>query len=88
LRRLDLQLARAYAYAESHFGGQNLYLEELHKNVRYAQVLADAPGAEILRRTPPVILNPSGADAVQDERADRLDARAVDPEIASAEARR
>ena len=88
LRRLDLQLARAYAYAESHFGGQNLYLEELHKNVRYAQVLADAPGAEILRRTPPVILNPSGADAAQDERADRLDARAVDAEISSAEARR
>ena len=37
-KRLDLQLARAYEYAERHFEGQNLYLEEMQKNVRYAQV--------------------------------------------------
>ncbi|MGH8746438.1 MAG: hypothetical protein ACREUK_08100 [Burkholderiales bacterium] len=52
-RRLDLQLARAYAYAESHFGGQNLYFEEMQKNVRYAEVLAEASEAGMLRRTPP-----------------------------------
>ena len=33
LKRLDLQLARAYEYAATHFGGQNLYLDEMQKNV-------------------------------------------------------
>jgi len=41
-KRLDLQLARAYEYAERHFNGQNLYLEEMQKNVRYAQAVRDA----------------------------------------------
>jgi len=52
-RRLDLQLARAYQYAERHFGGQNLYLEEIHKNVRHARLVADAERDDLLRRTPP-----------------------------------
>ena len=58
LRRLDLQLARAYAYAEAHFGGQNLYLEEMQKNMLHAQALAlDATSTRsMLRRTPPVTL--------------------------------
>ena len=51
-KRLDLQLARAYEYAERHFKGQNLYLEEMQKNVRYAQAVGDAPGTPgMLRRT-------------------------------------
>ena len=57
-RRLELQLAHAYVYAEDHFGGQNLYLEEMLKNVRHAQALADAPDAVILRRTPPAMQDP------------------------------
>ena len=57
-KRLDLQLARAYEYAERHFNGQNLYLEEMQKNVRYAQVVCDAPpSVDMLRRTPPSTLN-------------------------------
>jgi hypothetical protein len=52
-KRLDLQLARAYEYAGRHFGGQNLYLEEIHKNVRHARLVADAERDELLRRTPP-----------------------------------
>lgn len=57
-KRLDLQLARAYQYAARHFGGQNLYLEEMQKNVRYAQALAAMPAAERLRRQPPNTLAP------------------------------
>jgi hypothetical protein len=56
-KRLDVQLARAYEYAERHFKGQNLYLEEMQKNVRYAQAVADAPTGQTLRRTPPKTLN-------------------------------
>jgi HD superfamily phosphodiesterase len=55
-KRMDLHLARAYEYAEQHFGGQNLYLEEIHKNVRHARVVADAGLAVLLRRAPPVTL--------------------------------
>lgn len=53
LRRLDLQLARAYEYAERHFGGQNLYLEAMQRNARHALLLASAGGEGQLRRTPP-----------------------------------
>jgi len=53
LRRLDLQLARAYEYAERHFGGQNLYLEAMQRNARHALVLASAGGEGHLRRRPP-----------------------------------
>ena len=56
-KRLDFQLARAYEYAERHFNGQNLYLEEMQKNVRYAQAVSDAPGNQALRRAPPSTLN-------------------------------
>ncbi|MBM3367617.1 MAG: hypothetical protein FJY43_04950 [Betaproteobacteria bacterium] len=56
-KRLDLQLARAYEYAERHFAGQNLYIEEMQKNVRYAQTVAQAPDTDMLRRAPPSTLN-------------------------------
>ncbi len=56
-KRLDLQLARAYEYAGRHFKGQNLYLEEMQKNVRYAQVVSDAPDTGMLRRAPPSTLS-------------------------------
>ena len=52
-KRLDLQLARAYEYAGSHSQGQNLYIEEIQKNVRYAQTVGDAPSTDMLRRMPP-----------------------------------
>ena len=57
-KRLDLPLARAYEYAERHFGGQNLYLEEIQKNVRHAQAVSNPQGGEGLRRSPPYTLLP------------------------------
>ena len=59
LKRLDHQLNGAYSFAEKHFGGQNLYLEEMHKNVDYAKQVATQSGTEMLRRTPPYTLLPS-----------------------------
>lgn len=52
-KRLNLQLARSYEYASSHFGGANPYLDEMGKNVRHA----GDPGAR-LRRVPPSTLRP------------------------------
>ena len=57
-RRLDVQLARAYEYAERHFGGQNLYLEALRRNVDYAQHVSREPDA-VLKRQPPSTLAPA-----------------------------
>jgi len=62
-RRLDQVLVRAYDYAERHFGGQNVYLEEMQKNVRHAEVLAKSLGAGDLRRHPPNTLSASAASA-------------------------
>jgi hypothetical protein len=55
IKRLDLQLARSYELAQRHFGGDNPYLEEMAKNVRYAERVAATPEAE-LRRQPPSTL--------------------------------
>lgn len=59
LKRLDYQLHGAYAYAEKHFGGQNLYIEEMRKNVDYAKLVSSEDSLEMLRRTPPYTLLPS-----------------------------
>ena len=59
LKRLDQQLSGVYTYAEKYFGGQNLYLEEMRKNVDYAKLVSLEPGTEMLRRTPPYTLLPS-----------------------------
>lgn len=64
-RRLDVQLARSYQYAAHHFGGQNLYLEELLKNVRYAGRVARAPSDDALRRQPPSTIAPQCAQPLQ-----------------------
>ena len=59
-KRLDEQLHSAYRYAEKHFGSRNNpYLEEMNKNVSYAEVMADAPTEFVLRRAPPSTLLPS-----------------------------
>jgi len=53
-RRLELQLARAYDYAGRHFGGDNLYLLEMRKNIEHAERIAQLPDPrEALRRQPP-----------------------------------
>ncbi len=59
-RRLEVQLARAYEYAAVHFGGENLYLREIEKNVEHAGRFArEGESGEELRRQPPRTL-PSG----------------------------
>ncbi len=57
-KRLEVELEGAYEYAREHFGGQNLYLDEMQKNVRFASVVAQARDGELLRRTPPDTLEP------------------------------
>ena len=52
-KRLEDDLAGSYKLAERHFGGQNLYLDELGKNIRFAQEMSDQGDTSALRRVPP-----------------------------------
>jgi hypothetical protein len=62
-RRLHEEIDRSYQYAEPHFCGQNLYLEELHKNIRFAQALSSEPDMSAVLRLPPrpATLEPASA---------------------------
>ena len=52
--RLNELLGGAYGYAETHFGGQNLYLDEVMKNIRHAERVAEKGDVvALLRRNPP-----------------------------------
>jgi len=62
-KRLSLQLARSYEYATRYFNGSNLYLDEMEKNVRHAERVAQVPARPdeidaLLRRRPPQTLAP------------------------------
>lgn len=52
-RRLEHDLEGVYRFAEPHFRGQNLYLEELEKNIRHAETVAEQQDLSLLRRAPP-----------------------------------
>ena len=53
MSRLNQMLGGVYAYAQNHFGDQNLYLDEIDKNVQYAASVAEEQDVSLLRRTPP-----------------------------------
>jgi hypothetical protein len=52
-RRLNTDLGGAHRYAQNHFGGQNLYIEELKKNIEFARAIKDEADRIALKRTPP-----------------------------------
>ncbi len=56
-KRLDIDLGASHIYAHGHFGGQNLYLDEVEKNIRFAEeIRKQGEGAARLNRVPPKIL--------------------------------
>ena len=52
-RRLRHDLGGCYHYIEKHFGGQNLYFDELEKNISHAKAIAEQGDISLLRRRPP-----------------------------------
>ncbi|MDH4191323.1 MAG: HD domain-containing protein, partial [Betaproteobacteria bacterium] len=58
LERLENTLGRAYQYAEYHFDRQNVYFEEMQKNIRFAESMVRDSTRETLRRLPPWTLVP------------------------------
>jgi hypothetical protein len=61
-KRLEQDLAGGFSYAEHHFGGQNLYLEAVEKNIRFAEAVRDKGAKLALKRVPPETLAKNGAD--------------------------
>jgi hypothetical protein len=56
-RRLDVDLEASHHFANKHFGGQNLYLDEAEKNVRFAATIRkEGDKAPPLNRMPPKLL--------------------------------
>jgi hypothetical protein len=55
-RRLDVELGGAYQFAQTHFGGTNLYMDALKQNIRFVEKSAEA-GELKLRRQPPNLLD-------------------------------
>jgi hypothetical protein len=55
-KRLTSDLDGCYNHAEGHFGGQNLYVEEIEKNIGFAQKFLKESDISTLRRAPPETL--------------------------------
>jgi len=55
-QRLAGDLGGTYRYASEHFGGQHLYLEELKKNIRFAQTMVREGDLAALKRHPPATM--------------------------------
>ena len=50
--RLDVDLGGAYQFARTHFGGNNLYMDAVKQNIRFAERI-NSQGEIVLRRQPP-----------------------------------
>ena len=51
-KRLKQDLSGSYTYLEKHFGGQNVYFDELEKNINHARAIAVEGDISMLRRRP------------------------------------
>ncbi|HET7921228.1 MAG TPA: HD domain-containing protein [Gammaproteobacteria bacterium] len=52
--RLDGVFGGAYRYAASHFGGQNLYMESVRRNLKHLEFVLHNNAWSLLRRKPPL----------------------------------
>jgi hypothetical protein len=55
-RRLDEDLGSSYHYIARHFGGENPYVTEIHRNVRFAEAIGRQQDTSALKRVPPSTL--------------------------------
>jgi hypothetical protein len=50
--RLDVELGGMYRFANAHFGGNNLYMDAVKQNIRYAERISGDPVIELKRKAP------------------------------------
>ncbi|MBI5625635.1 MAG: HD domain-containing protein [Nitrosomonadales bacterium] len=75
-KRLEETLNGAYRYAEKHFGGQNLYLEALERNIMFAEYVAANNGdIGMLQRTPPTTVGSEQTSHAADDRKQLVEER-------------
>ena len=56
-KRLDGDLGASHNFAHRHFGGQNVYLDEVEKNIKFArEIRKEGEKAATLNRLPPTLL--------------------------------
>lgn len=55
-QRLDQEFGSNYHYGGRHFGGENPYVREIHRNVRFAEAIGRDDDASALKRIPPSTL--------------------------------
>jgi hypothetical protein len=55
-QRLDYDLGGAWKFAAPHFGGQNLYMDALRRNINFAETVQEAP-SKFLKRVAPITIN-------------------------------
>jgi hypothetical protein len=65
-KRLQQDLGGCYSYVERHFNGQNLYFDELKKNIDHAKLIAGDGDISRLRRRPPKTID-NGESAEQSQ---------------------
>lgn len=63
-KRLTQDLGGCYNYVEHHFGGQNVYFDELEKNVKHARAIVAKSDLSMLRRRPAVTTENSRPEAL------------------------
>ena len=51
--RINVLFQQVYKYAEAHFGGDNLYMKYLEKNIQHIETLINSGEIESLNRLPP-----------------------------------
>ena len=66
-KRLNETLGGAYRYEQRHFGGQNLYLEEVDRNIRFAKTIVEKGDMSMLKRKPPGTLCGEGDNEIKDD---------------------
>lgn len=75
-KRLNETLNGAYRYVEKHFGGQNLYLEALERNILFAEYIAANNGdIGMLQRTPPTTAGSEQTSLEADDRKQQVEER-------------
>lgn len=66
-KRLKQDLGGCYNYIEGHFNGQNIYFDELEKNINHARAIAAEGDISMLRRRPP-----KTTEGAEDEKPQQL----------------
>ncbi|HZM45875.1 MAG TPA: hypothetical protein VFC14_13650 [Burkholderiales bacterium] len=82
VHRLDKEFGSTYHYGGRHFGGENPYVAEIHRNVRFAEAIGQDEDTSALKRVPPSTL--VGASELQESPSSSVKSPAAQSEVRAA----